>query len=643
MSKGRFGLVAALVFAGTAVATGCSTNPSGGQGAGAGAGGAGPTRGSGGSTGTGGAAGKASGAGGTLSCGSVAPCGGSVVGTWNVTSSCLSLSGDMDVSLGSLGCKTVPVNGALQTTGSFVANANGTYTDNTTTTGSVTVPLSPSCLTISSVAVACEKVSGTLAALGWTTAACTDSNGQCECSLSTEQHAGAGLVAPYTEPNGSYTTSGTELTVDILKYSYCASVDTLILTPHMAALTGTVTFQREGAGGNSGLGGAPGTGGSGGALGMGGVGGSPVGGSAGATGGGAINAGAGGMTSAGGGLGGGAGKSGSAGASAGSSGTGTTTGPCDIYQAAGTPCIAAHSTIRALLAAFSGGLYQVKRADGTTKDIPVATAGGFADSAQQDSFCSGTTCTITKIYDQSGNGNVLEAETPDSTVGGNTGQTAASATAESLTVSGHKVYSLYTKPSQAYWRDGSKSGMPLGSAPQGIYMVTSGTHFSSGCCFDYGNGETSRTYMAGPSMDAIYFGNSTTWGTGNGSGPWIMADMEDGMVSQGSSGKNNSSLSQTTPYVTAMEKNNGTTEFALKAADATKLPLNTYYQGALPPGKNPMKKQGGIALGSGGDCCLKNNNLSYGTFYEGAIVSGYPSNATDDAIHANIVSARYGK
>ncbi|HEV8549977.1 MAG TPA: arabinofuranosidase catalytic domain-containing protein, partial [Polyangiaceae bacterium] len=126
-------------------------------------------------------------------------------------------------------------------------------------------------------------------------------------------------------------------------------------------------------------------------------------------------------------------------------------------------------------------------------------------------------------------------------------------------------------------------------------------------------------------------------------GPWIMADMEDGMVAQGGSGKNNSDMSQTSTYVTAMEKNNGTTEFALKAADATKSPLNTYYQGALPPGKNPMKKQGSIVLGSGGDCCLTNNNLSEGTFYEGAIVAGYPSNATDDAIHENIVKAGYGK
>ena len=50
-----------------------------------------------------------------------------------------------------------------------------------------------------------------------------------------------------------------------------------------------------------------------------------------------------------------------------------------------------------------------------------------------------------------------------------------------------------------------------------------------------------------------------------------------------------------------------------------------------------------IVLGSGGDCCYSNNTASQGTFYEGAIVAGYPSDATDSAIQANIVSAGYGK
>ena len=45
-------------------------------------------------------------------------------------------------------------------------------------------------------------------------------------------------------------------------------------------------------------------------------------------------------------------------------------GPCDIYRAAGTPCVTAHSTTRALLASYDGPLYQVRRAsDGATLDI----------------------------------------------------------------------------------------------------------------------------------------------------------------------------------------------------------------------------------------------------------------------------------
>ena len=75
--------------------------------------------------------------------------------------------------------------------------------------------------------------------------------------------------------------------------------------------------------------------------------------------------------------------------------------PCDIYAAGGTPCIAAHSTTRALFAAYSGPLYQVQRAsDHSYHDVGLLSAGGYADASAQTSFCAGTSCTITKIYDQ---------------------------------------------------------------------------------------------------------------------------------------------------------------------------------------------------------------------------------------------------
>src|SRR5258707_1264370 len=84
------------------------------------------------------------------------------------------------------------------------------------------------------------------------------------------------------------------------------------------------------------------------------------------------------------------------------------TGPCDIYATGGTPCVAAHSTTRALFGAYSGRLYQVRRAsDGATTDIGTLAAGGFANAGTQDSFCAGTTCLITVIYDQTSRGNNL--------------------------------------------------------------------------------------------------------------------------------------------------------------------------------------------------------------------------------------------
>ena len=43
------------------------------------------------------------------------------------------------------------------------------------------------------------------------------------------------------------------------------------------------------------------------------------------------------------------------------------TGPCDIYASGGTPCVAAHSTVRALFGSYNGNLYQVRRSSDNTE------------------------------------------------------------------------------------------------------------------------------------------------------------------------------------------------------------------------------------------------------------------------------------
>ncbi|MFI9577518.1 arabinofuranosidase catalytic domain-containing protein [Microbispora rosea] len=313
--------------------------------------------------------------------------------------------------------------------------------------------------------------------------------------------------------------------------------------------------------------------------------------------------------------------------------------PCDIYASGGTPCVAAHSTTRALFRSYSGNLYQVRRSsDNATRNIGVLTAGGIANAAAQDSFCAGTTCVITVVYDQSGHGNDVAYQGP----GGAGGRdTPATATSESLTVGGGKAYSLYIKPGNSYWRDGHLTGVPTGTAPEGMYMITSGTHVNSGCCFDYGNSETTRKADGAGAMDAIYFGTSCWFGGCSGSGPWVQADLEYGLYPGGSSSWNPNQRAFTSKFVTAMLKNNGTSRFAIKGGNAQSGAMTTLWDGALPRGYSPMRKQGAIILGSGGDCCATNTNLSQGTFYEGAIVSGYPSDATENAVQADVTSACY--
>jgi hypothetical protein len=52
-----------------------------------------------------------------------------------------------------------------------------------------------------------------------------------------------------------------------------------------------------------------------------------------------------------------------------------------------------------------------------------------------------------------------------------------------------------------------------------------------------------------------------------------------------------------------------------------------------------MQKEGAIILGIGGD----DSNGGGGNFFDGVMTSGYSSNATDNAVQANIVAAGYSR
>src|SRR4051794_28059016 len=286
--------------------------------------------------------------------------------------------------------------------------------------------------------------------------------------------------------------------------------------------------------------------------------------------------------------------------------------PCDIYAANGTPCVAAHSTTRALFGTYNGSLYQVRRAsDNATTNIGLLSTGGYANAGAQDSFCNNTTCVITIIYDQTSRHNDLTPPPP----GGVGGQDAPSpADALPVTAGGHTVYGVGIAPGMGY-RDNSTSGIATGSAPEGMYMVTSATNFNNGCCFDYGNAETNNRDNGNGRMDAVYFGTLCWFSPCNGSGPWVMADLENGLWQSNTGGSQNSSnTGSRNAFVTALLKNNGTTTFALKDGNAQSGGLATRFNGALPSspgGYRPMQKEGAIILGIGGD----NSNSSRGNFF----------------------------
>ncbi|MCA2226304.1 arabinofuranosidase catalytic domain-containing protein [Nonomuraea aurantiaca] len=314
--------------------------------------------------------------------------------------------------------------------------------------------------------------------------------------------------------------------------------------------------------------------------------------------------------------------------------------PCDIYASGGTPCVAAHSTTRALYASYNGPLYQVRRAsDNTTRDIGVLSAGGGADAATQDSFCAGTTCLITVIYDQSGRNNRLTQAPPGGFSGPAPGgyDNLANAVKAPTTVYGRRAYGVYVDPGVGY-RDNTTNGVAKGDQPEGMYAIFDGTHYNGGCCFDYGNAETNSRDNGNGTMEAIYFGNIKVWGYGAGNGPWIMADLENGLFSGVNQRYNANDPSISHRYLTAIIKGEPN-HWSIRGGNAQSGSLSTFYNGARPnvAGYNPMKKEGAIILGIGGD----NSHGAAGTFYEGVMTSGYPSDATENAVQANIVAAGY--
>src|ERR1700683_4363292 len=143
-------------------------------------------------------------------------------------------------------------------------------------------------------------------------------------------------------------------------------------------------------------------------------------------------------------------------------------------------------------------------------------------------------------------------------------------------------------------------------------------------------------------METTYYGNAGAWYHGPPPGPWIMTDQENNLVGCVTSDRSKGCPnlpSITWRFVTAIAKGEPHHWTSL-GGDAQRGTLAVMFDGPrVDLTYDPMRKQGGILLGNGGD----NSVGSQGTFYEGAMTAAgtFPTDATDQLVQANVVAARY--
>jgi len=191
------------------------------------------------------------------------------------------------------------------------------------------------------------------------------------------------------------------------------------------------------------------------------------------------------------------------------------------------------------------------------------------------------------------------------------------------------------------------NNVPTGSQPQGLYMLADGTHDATAGCWEFGN-VTSKPETEFAFVDALFLGIPSSNGRGDGAGPWFMADFQGGLWAGGSrpddpgtpglglSPPNTRNPSLKVPFALGFLKVS-TQRYAIRVADlATAEEPVTAFEGTMPL---TVDHQGGIVLGVGAN----NENASWGTFYEGAIVAGYPSNEVELAAMKNIKEVGYAK
>ena len=144
-------------------------------------------------------------------------------------------------------------------------------------------------------------------------------------------------------------------------------------------------------------------------------------------------------------------------------------GPCDILAAANNPCVAAHSTVRALYEQYDGPLYTVTNPNNASANISTLEPGGFANITAHEVFCATVDCVISTIFDHSPQGNHLRQRISDGVV-----HKMVNASKHKIAVAGGvEVFGMWFDSGHGYHVDVT-TGVAKGNDPESIYAVMSG-------------------------------------------------------------------------------------------------------------------------------------------------------------------------
>ncbi len=180
----------------------------------------------------------------TGTCSNSAGCGGNIVGTWKITSSCVTV--DLGDAMNAECPGETTNSSGLKASGTVTYAADMTYTSSFTVTGNITLTLPASCLKRNNITLTCAQLTESLQSqMMMGAGSCsTASGGGCSCKF------------PITgEPNsetGTYTTTGsgsltqTQSTGETETDTYCVKGSTLTISPtNNATTSGTLTLTKQ--------------------------------------------------------------------------------------------------------------------------------------------------------------------------------------------------------------------------------------------------------------------------------------------------------------------------------------------------------------------------------------------------------------